>query len=172
MAIKMKELPTTRMTLDVETAAEIMRPNPVSIRDDATVQEAIALLSDKGFSAAPVINAAGHPVGVVSRSDILVHDREKTEYVVPVPDYYEAEVQEVHTRTHEFKRGGFQVVDVDRTVVNEIMTPVVFSVSPATPAQQVVQQMLSLRVHRLFVVDGDGVLIGVISATDLLRHLT
>ena len=95
MGTKMKAMPSASMRLDVEIASEIMRPNPISIRDDATIQEAIALLSDKGFSAAPVINAAGHPVGVVSRSDILVHDREKIEYVTPVPDYYEAEVEEV-----------------------------------------------------------------------------
>src|SRR5438132_2387409 len=105
MGIIMKAKPSARLSLEVDSAAEMMRPNPVSIRDNATIQEVIALLSDKGFSAAPVINKAGHPVGVVSRSDILVHDREKTEYVVPVPDYYEAEVEEVHTRTHEFKRG-------------------------------------------------------------------
>ena len=64
-----------------------MRPNPVSIRADASVGEAVALLSDKGFSAAPVIDEGGRPVGVVSRSDILVHDRERTDYVPAVADY-------------------------------------------------------------------------------------
>jgi CBS domain-containing protein len=171
MGTKMTAMPSASMRLDVEIASEIMRPNPISIRDNATIREAVALLSDKGFSAAPVINAAGHPVGVVSRSDILVHDREKIEYVTPVPDYYEAEVEEVHARTHEFRRGGFQVVDVDRALVSDIMTPVVFSVVPETPVRKVLQEMLSLKVHRLFVVDDDGVLVGVISATDLLRHL-
>jgi CBS domain-containing protein len=171
MGTKQKAVPSARMSLDVEAASEIMRQNPISIRDNATIREAVALLSDKGFSAAPVINAAGHPVGVVSRSDILVHDREKTEYVAPAPNYYEAEVEEVHARTHEHRRGGFQIVDVDRAVVSDIMTPVVFSVLPETPARKVVQQMLSLKVHRLFVVDDKGVLIGVISATDLLRQL-
>jgi predicted transcriptional regulator len=32
--------------------------------------------------------------------------------------------------------------------------------------------MLALRVHRLFVVDRAGVLVGVISALDVLRRLT
>jgi predicted transcriptional regulator len=31
--------------------------------------------------------------------------------------------------------------------------------------------MLGLKVHRLFVVDAAGVLVGVISALDVLRHL-
>jgi CBS domain-containing protein len=169
MVTKMKTFFSPHLSLAVETAAELMRPNPTSIRDSATIQEAIALLSDHGFSAAPVIDEAGRPIGVVSRSDILVHDREKTEYLVPVPDYYAEE--EVRARTGEFKRGGFQVVDVDRTLVSEIMTPVVFSVSPDTPARKVVKEMLSLKVHRLFVVDNNGVLVGVISATDILRQM-
>ena len=51
------------------------------------------------------------------------------------------------------------------------MTPVVFSVRPETPARQVIEEMLHLRVHRLFVIDADGVLVGVIATSDILRHL-
>jgi CBS domain-containing protein len=159
-----------RLVLKAETAADLMMPNPVSIRDDASIQEAVALLTDKGFSAAPVIDRAGRPVGVVSRSDVIIHDREKVEYVAPVPDYYEEE--ELHRsweKTH--CRSGFQVVNVDRTPVRDIMTPVVFSVRPDTPARQVVEDMVALRVHRLFVIDAGGILVGVISATDVLRNL-
>ena len=36
---------------------------------------------------------------------------------------------------------------------------------------QVIEQMLQLRVHRLFVIDAAGVLIGVVSMTDVLRRL-
>jgi CBS domain-containing protein len=52
-----------------------------------------------------------------------------------------------------------------------MMTPTVFTVRLEAPAAQVVEDMLALRVHRLFVVDDDGVLVGVITATDVLRHL-
>jgi len=41
----------------------------------------------------------------------------------------------------------------------------------ATPAGKVVAQMLALKVHRLYVVERDGTLVGVISALDVLRHL-
>ena len=60
---------------------------------------------------------------------------------------------------------------MDRACVRDIMTPVVFAVSPRTPARRVVSEMLSRRVHRLFVVDAEGILVGVISATDVLRYL-
>jgi CBS domain-containing protein len=158
-----------KLFLKAETAAELMTPNPISIRENASVKEAIALLIDRGYSAAPVIDAAGRPVGVLSRSDIMVHDRERVEYVPDVPDYYDR--HELTTRDREPLGAGFQVERVDQTRVADIMTPAVFSVAPETPAARVVAEMRNLKVHRLFVVDGNGVLVGVISALDVLRHL-
>ena len=85
MSVLMESPP---MRLRATTAADLMMPNPVSIRDNALVREAVVLLTTKAFSAAPVIDAAGRPVGVISRSDILVHDREKVDYVPRPEDYF------------------------------------------------------------------------------------
>jgi predicted transcriptional regulator len=57
------------------------------------------------------------------------------------------------------------------TSVADLMTPAVFSVAPDAHVSRVVADMVGLRVHRLFVVDGEGVLIGVITAMDVLKHL-
>jgi CBS domain-containing protein len=146
-----------RLTLAAETAADLMSENPVSIRAEASVMEAVALLTDRGFSAAPVIDEAGRPVGVVSRADILVHDREC--HRVPVAPEGRAIPE------------GFGVEECDPTVVGDIMTPGIFAVTPETAAASVVEQMIALHVHQLFVVDDDGLLIGVISTLDVLRHL-
>ncbi len=146
-----EEKPVPILSLCAETAADLMQANPVSIRDDASIVEAIALLSDKRFGAAPVIDEAGHPVGVVSHSDILVHQRE-------------------HLR--QLTAGSPDVAtQPDRACVRDIMTPAVFAVTPETPAAQVVSQLLTLNVHRLFVVDRSGILIGVITTFDVLRAL-
>jgi CBS domain-containing protein len=141
-----------------------MSSNPVSLRSDASVQEAIALMTDRGFGAAPVIDAAGRPVGVLSRTDILVHEREQA-HRARLGD--EAELDVPGRRWHE----GFSVEVVDPTCVADIMTPAVFTVPLEAPAEVVVKQMLDLRVHQLFVVDKDDSLVGVISALDVLRHL-
>lgn len=164
----MNALETERgMWLQATTAAEIMTPSPHSIPEKATVKEAVAFLTDRGFSAAPVIDDAGRPIGVISRADILVHDREEARHAFP--EFYHAE--EMHTRQGERLGKGFLVEAVDRTTVRDIMTPVVFSVQPHTPSAKVVEHMLGLKVHRLFVVDEFGVLVGVISIVDILRQL-
>jgi len=156
------------LILTANTAEDLMTANPISIREDANIREALLLFTEKGFSAAPVIDDAGRPVGVLSQSDIVIHDREKVDCVSPIPDYFNRS----NLRTHDGEKlSGFQVEQVDTTTVGEMMTPAVFSVSANTPSYQVIEQMLALNVHRLFVVDVNQTLIGVISALDILRRL-
>lgn len=152
-----------RLSLLADTATELMSPNPVSIRRDATVPEAVALLTDHNFSAAPVIDEAGRPVGVISKSDILVHNREYAAHLGPVD-------------SHDFnsptaRREGFQVELTDPTTVEEIMTPGVFAVRADATAAEVVREMVTLHVHRIFVTDETGTLVGVISTLDVLKRL-
>ena len=158
-------VPAGVMTLRARTASELMTPNPLSLRDDITLKEAIAFLVDRDLSGAPVIDEAGRPVGVLTQSDVLVHDREEVEHVVPPEAEY-------CTPLPRKWWDGFQIERVDTTPVRDLMTPAVFCVDLDTPAHEVVEQMRNLKVHRLFVVDEDGVMVGVITAMDVLRHLT
>ena len=149
----------TRQTLHTETASDLMMGNPVSIRENASVHEAIALFTKKGFSAAPVIDDAGRPVGVVSLSDIVIHNQTMIEWGFDATTNFNSDDP------------ASEVPRAETTCISELMTPAVFSVSPTTPAATVIQEMLALKVRRLSVVDADGVLVGVISALDVLRHL-
>jgi CBS domain-containing protein len=155
---------TSPVVLHAETAADVMTANPVSLRAGAAVQEAVALLTERGFSAAPVIDEAGRPVGVLSRTDLLVHERE-CGHRAALSDLTEWDVPPRSARE------GFSVEVVDPTLVRDVMTPFVFTVSAGTPVAEVVRQMLSLKVHHLFVVDDDAVLVGIISSLDILRRL-
>ena len=156
--------------LDSLTAADVMTPNPISIRGDASVVEATVLFAEHGFSGAAVIDEAGKPIGVVTSTDLLIHDREKSDCVsICASDYYGQALQGKVEKGG--LRAGYQIVDVDRTTVNGVMTPVVFAVDPENSARKVINQLLSLGVHRLFVVDRGGVLVGVVSALDILRAI-
>jgi CBS domain-containing protein len=141
-----------------------MTPDPVSVRDTASLREAVAFLVDKGISGAPVIDEAGRPVGVLSQTDILIHDRENVEGVTP--GEYESGAPLPRSWWDDF-----QIERVDKTVVADLMTPAVFSVPLNAPVERVLEEMRDLNVHRLFVVDENGVLVGVITALDVIRHL-
>ncbi len=161
------------LVLKARTAADLMTSNPVSLRETATVREAARFLTERGISAAPVINGAGAPVGVLSQTDLVVHDREKGDALWDgegrVEDF--AEFAEVPGEPRAVW-GELRLERVDdKARVRDLMTPTVFTVRLDAPAAQVVEDMLGLRVHRLFVVDGGGVLVGVVTATDVLRRL-
>lgn len=120
-----------------------MTTNPMSISRSAMIADASVFLTAKGISAAPVIDEAGRPVGVVSRADIVRHARIRAS----------------------------SVSEIGNATVDEIMTPVVYSARPDTPLMGVIDHLLECKIHRLFVVDDHGVLIGVISTLDVLRSL-
>jgi len=166
MSTATKNLQELRLTLEADTAGDLMSLNPVSLRKDASVHEAIALLTDRNFDAAPVIDDKGRPVGVVTVTDILVHDREYARYLKTGDMTAQSDL-----RVHDHLPEDFGIEIVDRTRVEEIMTPAVFTVDADTPARTAVQKLLDLRVHHLFVADPDGVLVGVISTCDILRRL-
>jgi CBS domain-containing protein len=158
------------LRLHAENAADVMTPNPVSMRDELSVHEAIVFLTDRRISAAPVINEAGRPVGVLTEADILRYTREHVEHLHPIPENdYDSEL--TLSNGEHLDEQSFEVEMPDVTCVRDIMNPVIYSVSRQATVDEVVRQLVRRRIHRLFVVDEDESLVGVITTLDLLRRL-
>ena len=155
-----------RLVLNLQTAAGLMTPEPITVRASAAVKEAIAVMVDRGVSALPVVDDEGRPVGVLSQTDIVIHDRNK-----------QAQAPSEYYTTTNLLSGGprllarFSLDNQDNTRVHQIMTPTVFAVRPDDPVTRVVGDMVAFKIHRLFVIDKSGMLLGVISAFDVLRKL-
>lgn len=169
------EAPT--LSLRARTAADVMTADPMTLRQETTVPEAVKALLDRGITAAPVVDDRGQPVGVLSRSDLVQYQRERHESgeqldgsaATPshLPDYYQWADVEVDESD---QARGFEVEESITTTVAEIMTPAVFFVEIDTPIETVIANLLERKIHRLFVVNR-GSLVGVISALDILRFL-
>jgi len=63
------------------------------------------------------------------------------------------------------------LAEADATPVRDFMSPEVIAVQPDADARQAAELMVRCEVKRVFVVDEDGVPVGVVSTTDLLRAL-
>src|SRR3989442_1315127 len=101
-----------------------MTGSPVSIEENASLREAIAFMIDRHISGMPVIDEAGRPVGVLTRTDILVHDRETAEHLTAAGFAAEPETGSPLSRK---LLAEFQIERVDPTPVRDVMTPVVIS---------------------------------------------
>jgi CBS-domain-containing membrane protein len=130
------------MTLQAKSARDVMTPGPYSLAASDTPAEAAEFLISRGFGSAVVIDEAGHPIGVVTKSDLLIHQQLTTDLAL-----------------------------ADAATVCEVMTPAVFTVQLETPIAAVVRQFLTLNIHHLFVVDATATIVGVISPVDVLRKL-
>jgi CBS domain-containing protein len=147
------------LTLDGKTAADLMTAGVVSVPDTATLQDALTVLSEQEVSAVPVVGGDGRPVGVLSRSNVVTYDRQKGTDADPVVLLVSGPGGEILVGPP----GDPSVLDV--------MNPRVFAVPPEAAAAFVIKAMLTLKIHRVFVQDVAGRLVGVISGTDILRHL-
>jgi len=63
------------LTLLAEHAADLMTRDPVSLDATTTASDAARILTTRGFGAAVVIDPAGHPLGVVTKTDLLTRAR-------------------------------------------------------------------------------------------------
>ena len=129
--------------LQADTVGDLMTRGAYSLDEGATAEQAIAFMTDRGFGSAVVIDVAGHPVGVVTKTDLL-------------------------TYAHERNSSG---ADARPTAVRDLMTPAVFSVREDAPARSAIDQLIALNVHHLFVVDRTGVVVGVVTPMDIVRRL-
>jgi CBS domain-containing protein len=155
------------LVLGAETAAELMTKGVVSIRHGATIREAGAFLIESGISGAPVVDDAGRAIGVLSHTDIVWHDSMPKAKTADIAEYY----REVDPRCPPGLRGHVYDKRAESVPVSDVMSPVIIEVSTDESAVTVVAKLLALKIHRLFVVDGTGTLVGVISSFDVLRCL-
>jgi CBS domain-containing protein len=155
--------------LNGKTAQDLMTPSDLTIAGTATLEEAVSLLMDHNMNAVPVRNEKGEPVGVLSRSDVVAHDRDAYEFLHHRPQQTE-EGGAPPLRMSPESDGNAVAKEKTDPLVQDIMTKVIYWVAPGTPAKTVIDAMLALGVHQLFVTEC-GALLGVISSINVLRHL-
>lgn len=126
--------------------ADVMNDQVVLITDTATVEEGWQLLASQGVGQAPVINADGRLVGMLTRADLLRPDR------LPGPD----------TPALVWRALLMQPV-------TELMATPVPSVDAQTDIRRVAQVLLDTGLPGLPVVDEAGQVSGFVSRSDILR---
>jgi predicted transcriptional regulator len=129
--------------LQADTVSDVMTRGAYSIEESASAEQALAFMTSRGFGSAVVIDVAGHPIGVVTRTDMLAYARDRRA----------------------------RVPGAKTTTVRDLMTPAVFSVREAAPVRSAVDQLVALNVHHLFVIDEAGVVVGVVTPMDIVRKL-
>lgn len=146
------------------TAGDVMNPRVLTVRDDITVEELADFLVENEISGAPVEDATGKLVGVVSVTDIVaVVSEGKRDRDRKGSGFYQSWERDPNLP------GEIDVEDGD-IHVREIMTPTVYAVPEEMPVPEVAERMIESHIHRLLVTRGEKV-VGILSTSDLLGLL-
>ena len=54
-----------------KTVGEVMSPNPITVKPETPLQDAIKLLAENRISGLPVVDDTGKLIGVISESDLM-----------------------------------------------------------------------------------------------------
>jgi CBS domain-containing protein len=172
----------------MRTVRDIMNPDIISVRSGTTVEALVQLLDEASISGVPVLDSTGKVVGVVSRTDVVraaAHSRESW-----APDSFWEALGTASPATGTDGEGedeadsawflapessawmlpaaAFPELGLGETSVDEIMTPVAFSVDPGMLVWELADFLVRGRIHRALVVEEDR-LVGIVTAFDLLR---
>jgi acetoin utilization protein AcuB len=138
------------MFMILPRARELMTKSPKTVEPETTVRDATRLLETLAVRHLPVVDKNGALVGMITDRDL---------HRVTVPRLVAAEA------TRELREA------LDASVAT-LMSPHVISVGEHASTAHVVGLMLENKIGAVPVVDGTGVLVGIVSYMDVLRHLS
>jgi CBS domain-containing protein len=150
------------------TASDLMNPEVLTVRDDLTVRELAAFLIENEISGAPVSNAQGRLVGVVSLVDIAAAASGETSRLARngssffIDDEWGEGPDEEGVGQLPTAQEGLRVAD--------IMNPKIYAVKEDSTVSEIASLMLKGHIHRLLVTREDRA-VGVITTSDLLGLL-
>ena len=139
------------------TAADLMTTPVRTIPQDTTLREAAHLLTRDRISGAPVVDADGRCIGVLSSSDFVTWAGK------------DGNGKET-CRCHFIAPWG-EMIDIDDAPDNEIrhyMTAQPVTVAPTAPIGELAQKMVDAHIHRILVVVDESRPQGIVASTDIL----
>jgi CBS domain-containing protein len=148
------------------TASDLMTPGVLTVLDDMTVRELAGFLMENEISGAPVADAQGRLVGVVSLADIAAAASGEARGTGEEGSSFFG---------RDWKDDGLEEEDVedlplDGVSVADIMNPRIYSVREDATVPEIASLMLNGHLHRLLVTREDRA-VGIITTSDLLGLL-
>jgi CBS-domain-containing membrane protein len=134
------------------TVRDVMSTHVIAAHASATYKELAAMLHYQRVSAFPVVDQDNKVIGIVSETDLLA----KAALEGTVPETLQSLPQQ-----RERSR-------VSGLTAAELMTSPAVTIGPDAPVHHAARLMYNKRVKRLPVVGDDGVLVGIVSRSDVL----
>ncbi|MBW4477500.1 MAG: CBS domain-containing protein [Tolypothrix brevis GSE-NOS-MK-07-07A] len=147
-----------------KTVADVMSHDPIVVRSETSLNEAIKILAERRISGLPVVDDKGKLVGIISETDLMWQETGVTPpaYIMFLdsviylqnPATYERDLHKALGQT-----------------VGEVMSKDPITISPEKTLTQAARVMHDKSVHRLPVLDESGQVIGILTRGDIVRAM-
>lgn len=147
----------------MQTVADIMTKDVVSVKGTTTVREMAEIFDKMGFGSLPVLNDQGNLSGIVTASDLIEQGRplhiptviSLFDWVIPLESEQslERDLRKITAQT-----------------AAELASKDVVTISPSEPVSKAAELMSSHKLHALPVVEGKRV-VGIVSRIDIIRAM-
>ncbi len=147
-----------------KTVADVMTRDPIIVRGETPLQEAIQILAEKRISGLPVVDDAGKLVGIISETDLMWQETGLTPpaYIMFLdsviflknPAAYERDLHKALGQT-----------------VGEVMSKNPITTKSDQPLKEAAKIMSDRNVHRLPVLDTEGQVVGILTRGDIIRAM-
>ncbi|NEP77538.1 MAG: CBS domain-containing protein [Okeania sp. SIO3B3] len=147
-----------------KTVADVMSNNPISVKPEMPLKEAIKILAEQRISGLPVVNEQEKLVGIVSETDLMWQESGVTPppYIMLLdsvifldnPARYEKQIHKALGET-----------------VGEVMTKDPLTTTPEKSLSAAAKLMHDRDIHRLPVLDENEKVIGIITRGDIIRAM-
>jgi CBS domain-containing protein len=138
------------------TAGDLMSRELLVIPQAMSLRTAARLLAHARVTGAPVVDAHGRCIGVVSATDFL---------------RWAGQPEGPANEPRSSCVCAWQIIesaDLPEHQVGELMTADPVTITPTTPITDLARKMLDAHIHRVIVLDDKGHPIGIVSSTDIL----
>ncbi len=150
------------------TAADVMRVTVKTVPSTMTLPELESELLAAKVSGFPVVDH-GELVGVVSRADVVRRICAEREVAEQTSDFYFDETGFYEAPMESFKDIANRIGErIEKLLVRDVMAENPITVPFDEPISRIARRLIDDRVHRFPVTDG-GMLVGIVTATDLVR---
>jgi predicted transcriptional regulator len=144
-------------------AQDIMSREVITVDENATVRELASLLLSRNISGAPVVDAEGKVIGVVTESDLIFQNKKvHLPTAVAILDAF-LFLERPEKMEKELKK-------IAGSKVGDICSHDLVSVGPETELEELATLMSEKKIHTLPVM-ADGQLVGVIGKSDIIRTI-
>jgi CBS domain-containing protein len=143
-------------------AEDLMTRDVAVVHPETSLLAAVRVMAEKHVSGLPVVDAEGHPVGMLTEGDLLRWHGEFSERQQWWLDHL--------ADGHDLAPSFLKVLKAERRKVSTIMAHEVATISPGTPARDIAKLFFEKKIKRAPVVQ-DGRIVGLVSRFDLIKAL-